>query len=248
MKQLKINGPIVDDADAWFYDWFGETCTSPKKVNEFLASTNGEPIEVLINSGGGSVFAGSEIYTALKACSNNVSVVVTGLAASIASIIMLAGDSIHASPISQIMIHNASLVSGGDYRDLLHDSLVIDGVSESLASLYAKRMGISVEEVRDLLDKESWFTAEKASEMGLIDGVLFETTPQFVASSGHIYSKEKIAEFKAMIEQKDGLSNPSHFNQRLTSMENQLNGLVSLIDNKKSTQLETIESPFSKFI
>ena len=115
MKKLEINGVIVNDNDKSVYEWFEMSATCPKDVKEFLATLDGsEPIQVAINSQGGSVFAGSEIYTLLKSYSGEVEVVVTGLAASIASVIMMAGDKIKMSPTAQVMIHNASMVAQGD--------------------------------------------------------------------------------------------------------------------------------------
>jgi len=102
MKKLEINGVIVNDNDKSVYEWFEQSATCPKDVKEFLVTLDGsEPIQVAINSQGGSVFAGSEIYTLLKSYQGGVEVVVTGLAASIASVIMMAGDKIKIELVSK---------------------------------------------------------------------------------------------------------------------------------------------------
>lgn len=259
--KLMLNGVVVDDGDEWIYNWFGDPYVSPKKVHDFLAQAGGEDIQVLINSVGGSVFAGSEIYTALKSYSGRVDVIVSGLAASIASIIMLAGDSVKASPIAEIMIHNASMVSRGDHHQLQHDSESVEGTSLSLASVYAKKTGQSEEEIKALMDKESWFNAEKALELGLIDGILFDeaVSHQMVASAGHIVPKEKIAEFKALMAKKEASQeNPKESMQAIVEqmldakLARQEEKLASMMDEKLKNftprqDEKKAASPFGKF-
>ena len=81
--KINIKGPIISSSDQWIYDWLGIEATSPKVVNEQLekAKANGEDVEVEINSGGGSVCAGSEIYTALMSYAGKVTTKIVGLAA-----------------------------------------------------------------------------------------------------------------------------------------------------------------------
>ena len=240
MKTLLINGPVVNDADAWFYDWFGEPYVSPKNVRDFLGEAEGEDIALSINSGGGSVFAGSEIYTMLKEYPGRVEVVVSGLCASIATVIMLAGDTIKASPISQIMIHNASMNAQGDYRDLEHASVVIGGVSQTLINLYATRTGLDEETIKQYVDDETWFSADKALELGFIDEVLFSDTIPLVASAYR--SEEMIAKFKEVL---DAQNKPSAdlevINKRFADIENKLAEL-----ERKDEPVPT--SPFSQFV
>ena len=202
MLELRMNGPVVDDSDAWYYEWFDEPCVSPKNIREFLENAGTTDISVTINSMGGSVFAGSEIYTALKNHTGHVEVVVGGLAASIASVIAMAGDTIKISPLGQIMIHNAAMFNYGDHQGMSKASEILFNTSESLARVYAQKTGKTVDEMMDLMNKESWFTADKAVEVGLADEVLFLESPEFemVASAGGYVSKEKIAEFKAILE------------------------------------------------
>lgn len=238
MKQIKINGPIVDDSDLSFYEWAGMSAVAPKTVISELEKFKGEDVQVLINSGGGSVFAGSEIYTALKKHKGRVEIIVTGLSASIASIIMLAGDSIKASPILQIMIHNVSTVQKGDYQKMRHISKTLDLASASLAKMYSQKTGQTEEVIRKMMDEETWFNAYSAKELGLVDEILFDNTLQLVAYHGEIISKDKINEFN-----------------KLRQYEN--NGQIKSFDtnkpkNNKSEFLKycpgkTTESPFAKY-
>ena len=73
-KKINIKGPIVGNSEVWIYEWFGIEATSPNSVSKVIDEANGEDLEVEINSGGGSVFAGSEIYTILKDYKGHVTV------------------------------------------------------------------------------------------------------------------------------------------------------------------------------
>ena len=85
--RIDVKGTIVSSDEAWIYDWFGIENTSPKPIRDALARARGEPVDVYINSGGGDIFAGSEIYSELRAYKGPVALHVTGLAASAASVI-----------------------------------------------------------------------------------------------------------------------------------------------------------------
>src|SRR5690554_4113412 len=118
MAKVKVKGTIVPNDVKEIYEWFGIDATSPDDVSNVIEQLDGEAVEVEINSGGGDVYSGSEIYTSLKNYSGKVNVKITGIAASAASVIAMAGDLVQISPIAQIMIHNVSSVRSGDYRDM----------------------------------------------------------------------------------------------------------------------------------
>jgi ATP-dependent Clp protease protease subunit len=181
--KVNIKGPIVSNSEAWIYEWFGIEATSPNSVNKVLEKANGEDIEVEINSGGGSVFAGSEIYTALKSYSGNVTVKIVGLAASAASVIAMAGNKVMMSPTAQIMIHNVSSRASGDYRDMEHTAEVLRNANDTIANAYRIKTGKTQEKLLALMDHETWMTAEKAKELGFIDEIMFENDLQLVAST-----------------------------------------------------------------
>lgn len=185
MKKVNIKGPIISNSDAWIYEWFEIEATSPNSVNKVLSEANGEEIEVEINSGGGSVFAGSEIYTALKSYNGNVVVKIVGLAASAASVIAMAGKRIIMSPTAQMMIHNVSSYTEGDYRDMEHTVEVLKSANNTIANAYRIKTGKAQEELLSLMDSETWMTAEKAKELGFIDEIMFENDIQLVASTDY---------------------------------------------------------------
>ena len=183
MKKVNIKGPIVSSDEQWIYDWFGIESTSPKSVNKEIADALGDELEVEINSGGGSVFAGSEIYTALKSYPGNVTVKIVGLAASAASVIAMAGKKVLMSPTAQMMIHNVSSRQSGDHRDMAHMAEILKNANDTIANSYRIKSGMEQKDLLKLMDKESWFTAKQALEYKLIDEVMFESN-QLVASFG----------------------------------------------------------------
>lgn len=173
-----IKGAIVPNNDYPVYEWLEIEATSPKIVHDQLAEANGQPVEVDINSGGGDVFAGSEIYSALRAYSLNrghVTVNIVGLAASIASVIAMAGDVVRITPVGQIMIHNASIHgASGDYRDMNHMSGVLKGINQTLANAYRLKTGKTEGELLSMLDDETWLTPEQSLRHGFVDDILFD--------------------------------------------------------------------------
>ena len=183
MKKVNIKGPIVSSDEQWIYEWFGIESTSPKSVNQEIADALGDELDVEINSSGGSVFAGSEIYTALKSYPGNVTVKIVGLAASAASVIAMSGNKVLMSPTAQMMIHNVSSRQEGDHRDMAHMADVLKNANDTIANAYRIKSGMEQKDLLKLMDKESWFTAQQALEHKLIDEVMFEST-QLVASFG----------------------------------------------------------------
>lgn len=222
MKKINVKGVIVNSDDKWIYDWFGVESTSPKDVSAFLAECkNGEDIEVEINSPGGHMFAGSEIYSALMEYLGNVVVKITGLAASAASVIAMAGSRIMMSPTAQLMIHNVQSYTSGDYRDMAHMSDVLENTNISIANAYRLKTGLSENELLALMNKESWFNAQKAKELKFIDEIMFDDQAVLVASmpAVNILSNEMIAKTKLLINENKLLAKKLEF-EKLTNLKN----------------------------
>ena len=117
MATVNIKGDIIPNDLTWVYEWFGFDHTSPAMVKTVIdGAAEGETIDVIINSGGGYVMAGQEIYTELTK-NPNVNIEIQSLAGSAASVIAMAGHS-RISPVGMIMIHNVSGRSEGDYHDM----------------------------------------------------------------------------------------------------------------------------------
>ena len=182
MAKVQIKGPIVSGDIKWIYEWFGIEATSPKDVEKALIEANGEDLEVEINSGGGDVYAGSEIYTALKAYAGNVIVKIVGIAASAAGVIAMSGKKVMISPTAQFMMHNVSSGASGDYRAMEHRAEVLKNYNISIANSYMLKTGMEQEKLLDLMNKETWLNAQQAVEYGFADEVMFDENNQLVAS------------------------------------------------------------------
>lgn len=173
--------------------WWGDEVT-PQAFREELKSMSGDKLTVIINSGGGDVFAGVSIYNALRELDAEVTVRVDGLAASIASIIAMAGDKIVMSPGSMMMIHKPSVFAAGNADELEKALEMLNKVEESLIPIYTERTGLSTEKIVQMLEAETWLTAEESVQFGFADEVakstskLSETieTPQDKAFKGKL--------------------------------------------------------------
>ena len=181
--KISVKGPIIDSDDQWIYDYFEVEATSPKKVIDLInQAKNNEELEVEINSGGGSVFAGSEIYTALKSYEGKVITKVVGLAASAASVVTMAGDIVKITPTGQVMIHNASGGFGGDYRDMEKGAEILKNVNATISNAYRLKTGLSNEELLEMMNKETWLTPQQALEKRFVDEIMFTNDVKLVAS------------------------------------------------------------------
>ncbi|TDX93497.1 UNVERIFIED_CONTAM: ATP-dependent protease ClpP protease subunit [Lysinibacillus xylanilyticus] len=182
---INIRGPIISDSEQQIYDYFNIPATSPGIINKQLESakkTGSTKVNVLINSGGGSVFSASEIYTAIKSFSGEVVVQIVGVAASAASVIAMAGSHVEMSPTAQLMIHNASVSVQGDYRTMNHTSEFLQNINKSIMNAYTVKTGLNESKLKAMMDKETWMNAQKAKELGFIDAIMFEQEMSAVAS------------------------------------------------------------------
>lgn len=148
--------------------WWGDEFT-PEMVRAELSELNGQPIRVIINSPGGEVFAGAAIYNALREYEGRKTVRIDGIAASMASVIAMVGDEIYMNPGSTMMVHRPMVGAYGNVKDLQGAIEMLEAIEETILPIYEKRTGLSKDEVFDLLDKETWMSAEKATELGFAD-------------------------------------------------------------------------------
>jgi len=183
---IKIKGVIVANDDKWIYDYFDVEAVSPKDVEVQLEKANGQELEVEINSGGGDVFAGSDIYTMLKGYTGNVTAKIVSIAASAASVIAMAANKVIISPTAQIMIHNVSMYGGGgDYRDMEHYAELLKNANVSISNAYQLKTDMKQEELLDLMNKETWMNAQRAVELKFADEIMFDEGNKLVASLGN---------------------------------------------------------------
>ncbi|MDO8159621.1 Clp protease ClpP [Bacillus toyonensis] len=198
--KIDVKGPIISNDEAWIYDLFEMDATCPGTITTKLNEANGEDIVVAINSPGGYVYEGSEIYTALKSYSGRVETQIVGLAASAASFIAMAGDKVRIAPTGQIMIHNGSMWNHGDHQGMKKAADMLRTVDNSIVNAYVIKSGKSQEELLQMMDEETWMSPQQALENKFVDEIMFMENPVKVTASSAV---------SAMLPQKviDGLRN-----------------------------------------
>lgn len=197
MKTINLSGNVIPDEYAMMYAWFGMPAISPQGVNQQLNDANGDDVTINLSSNGGDVFSGSQIYTALKSYAGNVKINVTGLAASAASVIAMAGDNLQMSPTAQLMIHKAWSDVAGNADDHDHESQVLDKIDNSIVNAYVDKTGMDRADIMKMMSTETWMTAKEAVDKGFADGIMFvdETTPVFTDTLGSLPSKGSLNSF-----------------------------------------------------
>lgn len=177
---IDVRGDIISNDDKWIYDWLEWDSTCPNDIKNALATKpENEKLTVLVNSGGGSVMAGQEIYSLLYG-RNDVEIKVQSLAGSAASVIAMANHC-EISPVAMIMIHNVSMYgASGDYHDMQKNAEILRQMNAALAGAYTAKTGKPQEEILKLMDRETWLTANQAVEMGFVDGIIRDEKPLFM--------------------------------------------------------------------
>jgi ATP-dependent Clp endopeptidase proteolytic subunit ClpP len=154
------------------YDEIGYWGTDASSFVRRLAGVTQDSIELHINSPGGEIFDGVAIYNALKSHPADVHVIVDSLAASAASFIAQAGDTIQMTRNATMMIHDGSGIVYGNAKDMHDMGNLLDKLSDNIADIYSQRAGGSAEEWRALMREEVWYNADEAVEAKLADSVL----------------------------------------------------------------------------
>lgn len=161
----------ADITEISIYDEIGYVGVTAGDFIRDLDSVKSSKISLRLNSPGGDVFDGIAIMNALKAHQAEVTVHIDGLAASIASVIAMAGDRVVMAKNATLMIHDAWTMGIGNSKDLRKTADLLDKTSDNIASIYADRSGTDVEQWRNLMQDETWFSADEAVEAGLADEV-----------------------------------------------------------------------------
>lgn len=163
---IDIYGVVTNGKSRWDDD------TGASNVIDQLRNLDEtQDIVLHINSVGGEVSAGVSIYNRLRALRNKKSVIIEGLAASIASVIAMAGDEIHMALGSEMMIHNPSSYAFGEADDFEKAAESLRKTKESLIDIYEQRTGLSRDELATMMDNETWLTAKEAKEKGFCTSV-----------------------------------------------------------------------------
>lgn len=184
---LYIYGEIVDNSE-WKWD---ESDVMPNDVKDALEQVDGlETLNIYINSPGGSIFSGLAIYNMLKRNTSKKIVHIDGVAASMASVIALVGDEIYMPSNAFMMIHKPLTGLWGNADDLREVADSLDTIQGGLMNSYEENMreGVTIEEIEEMVNKETWLDAEEATKYFNIE---LTEPKQIVASAKHLLSEYK---------------------------------------------------------
>jgi ATP-dependent Clp protease protease subunit len=151
------------------YDFWSDGGIEAKEWVPMIDKIKAKTIHLRIDSPGGSVFDARAIFEALVRHPANVIVRIDGIAASAASLVAMAGNEIEIAEGGFIMIHNAAGCCCGTAQEMLNYAAFLEQVSDSIVTDYARKTGMKKEEIKALMDAESWFNADKSIELGFAD-------------------------------------------------------------------------------
>ena len=177
--ELRINGEIVDDEDTWIMEFFGIQHTAPNAFRNELKKYKGKPVNVWIDSYGGSVFAATGIYNALRE-HGQITTIIDGKAMSAGFTIALAGDTVKMSMGALAMAHNPLSDPGmANAEELRKVADVLDKVKDTMLNIYEAKSNLSREKLSELMNAETYMTAQDAKELGFVDEI-YENGPNKV--------------------------------------------------------------------
>ena len=184
---LRLDG-VIDDFK-WGVD---DNLTTPKEFREELQASEGD-IVIYINSPGGNTDSAAEIYAMLKEYSGGkITVKIPAFAASAATIIAMAADTVEISPIAFMMIHNPYLdFAWGEEKDLIHAAQYLADLKENIINVYEIKTGLSREKIAELMDAETYMNAKKAVELHFADKIMFEENQQGEGMTAEMYSERQ---------------------------------------------------------
>lgn len=221
--RVRVNSDAGDEAEILIYGdigggWWDEGITG-ESISKEIAAIDADTIHVRVNSGGGLVFEGLAIYNALARHSAKIIMHVDSIAASIASVILMAGDEIHIAEGAQVMIHKPWSGTWGDAEAMRKEADILDKLEKGIIDIYAARTGADRADLEAWVGAETWFTGQEAVDAGFADSMtpakkkkaassalfnLFRNTPSnLLASAG----TPEIREFETFLRDGEGLSN-----------------------------------------
>lgn len=156
-------------------DWYGITAND---INDQLTEANGKPLNIYINSYGGEVFEGFAIYNTLKNYQGYKTVYIDGIAASIASVIAMAGNKVIMNEASMMMIHNASGLAYGNAEEMQKVVNALEQINEVIRGVYQNKTGLSEDEIKNLMDNETYMKPQECVDYGFADEIQNKTVSE----------------------------------------------------------------------
>ncbi len=180
MKVIRIDGIIGD--------WLNTGEIFQERLAE-LQLTDDDELLIILNSPGGSVIDGFNIYNQIKSCLAKTTCKIEGFAASIASLVAMAAETVQMSEVGQLMIHRASVCLQGDKNEIEKQADILESIDSTQIQVFSSRTGLTKKEIEDMLDAETWFSAEEAKKTGFVDEIVDKIDSRYAA----IYNQNKNA-------------------------------------------------------
>ncbi len=158
-------------ADVYIFDEIGTFGLTAQSFIEEIKSYKDTPMSLHINCVGGDVFEGMAIYNVLKKRTARTTVYIEGIAASMGSVIALAGDEVVMAENSLFMIHNAWGGAMGEATEIRKTAALLDKISGEIADIYTKKTNLPYNRVKEMMDEETWLSADEAFNLGFIDSI-----------------------------------------------------------------------------
>ena len=214
-RTLLLEGPIAEES------WYGDEVT-PAAFREELFSADG-PIVISVNSPGGDTIAASQIYTMLREYPGDVTVKITGIAASAASVIAMAGSRVCMSPTAMMMIHNPFTIAMGDSEEMRRAGQLLDEVKESIINAYELKTGLSRTRISHMMNDETWMNPVKARELGFCDEILYQPEAEPAPEDSFTFSRRAVTnslldKLKTRIPKPDNRVNAADLQKRLSRL------------------------------
>lgn len=192
------------ESDPNIVEMFGEVGyeITASQFSVDLKALEGKDFDLVINSPGGSVFEGLAVYEMIKNYPGKVTAYINGIAASMGSVIPMAADNIIMGDMSVMMVHNPWTIAGGEAEDFRKAADTLDKLKDILVKAYVNKTGMTAEAVAELMDAETWMSAEEAKEFGFVDEIN-EDLQAAACLSDKIQVPDK---FKALIPQEKRMS------------------------------------------
>ena len=206
-----IQNKAGETADVYIFEEIGMYGVTAQDFISEIKDLKDKPINLRINSLGGDVFNGMAIYNVIKKRESKTTVYVEGIAASIATIIALGADEVIMSENSLFMIHNAWGGTMGNSKDMRKSADTLDKISNELTEIYVKKTGLAYNRVTEMMDEETWLSAEEAYDLGFVDTI---------SDAIKIAAKYDVSKFKNITNEE--IKNKFNINIKNRKMTNEL--------------------------
>jgi len=239
-KWYEIKNEASALTDVYIFNDIGTFGITAQKFVDDIKGLDGRDITLHINSVGGEVFEGMAMHSIIKNRKGKTTAYIEGIAASIATVVALAADEVVMSENSLFMIHNAWGSIQGDANEMMKQAQVLEKISNEIAEVYVKKTGRYYDEIMDLMDNETWMTAEEAFEYGFIDRI---------SDAIKVAAKADVSQYKNMTNEKvNKILNSNLKSSKMTEdLKNWFNSKIDEIvtkvkgDNNSETAVSDVE-------